>query len=397
MATAPKTRTDIAPAPPGGDERSPGDRPPASTYIGQLMSSLRTRLSGFVNEPLTMAEAPTPSILDRAVSNLRVAWREIAARVGGPAAVAPQPDLPDDDARRLIQRIEECLANRGGEVSARARAAEIGRTYLGLSAAGRRRFLNLLADNFGAGRDRIDAAIEAYRKAQDRAALGAAVAELRESVIPPRVRLLTQLTTLPDGFKFLVDLRAELLRHLPEDKTLAGLDRDMQSLFTSWFDIGLLTLERITWDSPAALLEKLIAYEAVHEIRSWRDLKNRLDADRRCYAFFHPRMPGEPLIFVEVALVAGMSADIQKLLDEQAPHTDPQAADTAVFYSISNTQAGLRGISFGNFLIKRVVDDLSHELPKLKAFTTLSPIPGFRAWLDRNLAEGDGRLLTAPE
>jgi malonyl-CoA decarboxylase len=168
---------------------------------------------------------------------------------------------------------------------------------------------------------------------------------------------LTQLTTLPDGFKFLVDLRAELLKHLSADKTLAGLDRDLQMLFTSWFDIGLLTLERIDWDSPAALLEKLIAYEAVHEIQSWTDLKNRLDSDRRCYAFFHPRMPGEPLIFVEVALVAGMADNIQKLLDESAPRVDPGTADAAIFYSISNTQTGLRGISFGNF-DQAVVDSL---------------------------------------
>jgi malonyl-CoA decarboxylase len=165
-------------------------------------------------------------------------------------------------------------------------------------------------------------------------------------------------------------------------------------LFTSWFDIGLLTLERIDWGSPAALLEKLIAYEAVHEIQSWTDLKNRLDSDRRCYAFFHPRMPGEPLIFVEVALVAGMADNIQKLLDERAPHVDPATADAAIFYSISNTQTGLRGISFGNFLIKRVVDSLSHELPNLKSFATLSPIPGFRAWLDRQLADGESALLT---
>lgn len=397
MATAPKRTDEIAVLTRGDEGHAPGGRAPSASYLASMMTSLRTRLAGLANEPLTMAEAPTPSIFDRAVSNLRGAWREIAARVGGPAAVPPQPDLPEEDAHRLKQRIEECLANRGGEVSARARAAEIGRAYLGLSPQGRRRFLNLLADNFGAERGRIDAAIEAYRKAQERGALGAAVAGLREAVIPPRVRLLTQLTTLPDGFKFLVDLRAELLAHLPEDATLAGLDRDMQSLFTSWFDIGLLTPERITWESPAALLEKLIAYEAVHEIRSWTDLKNRLDSDRRCYAFFHPRMRGEPLIFVEVALVAGIAGNIQKLLDEDAPRTDPQAADTAVFYSISNTQAGLRGISFGSFLIKRVVDDLSHELPKLKAFATLSPIPGFRAWLDRGIAEGDGRLLTAPE
>jgi malonyl-CoA decarboxylase len=335
-----------------------------------------------------------PSLFDRAVANLRVAWREIAARVGGPPAM-PQPDLPEDDARRLAQRIEECLANRGGEVSARARAAEIGRAYLGLSATGRQRFLKLLADDFGPDRARIDAAIAAYRQAADRAAVSTAVVALHEAAVSPRVRLLTQLTTLPDGFKFLVELRAELLRHLPDDPTLAGLDRDMQMLLASWFDIGLLTLERITWESPAALLETLIVYEAVHEIQSWTDLKNRLDSDRRCYAFFHPRMPGEPLIFVEVALVAGMADNIQKLLDEGAPHVDPATADTAIFYSISNTQVGLRGISFGSFLIKRVVDDLSRELPRLKTFATLSPIPGFRAWLDRNLVDGDSALLPA--
>jgi malonyl-CoA decarboxylase len=142
-------------------------------------------------------------------------------------------------------------------------------------------------------------------------------------------------------------------------------------------------LKRISWDSPAALLEKLIAYEAVHEIQSWNDLKNRLEADRRCFAFFHPRMPDEPLIFVEVALVAGMAGNIHALLDESAPLGDPNAADTAIFYSISNCQRGLNGISFGDFLIKRVVDALAAELPRLKVFATLSPVPGFRAWLSK--------------
>ena len=139
-----------------------------------------------------------------------------------------------------------------------------------------------------------------------------------------------------------------------------------------------------------------MAYEAVHEIRSWTDLKNRLEADRRCFAFFHPRMPDEPLIFVEVALVAGMASDIDALLDEAAPVGDPQAADTAIFYSISNCQHGLAGISFGDFLIKRVVDALARDLPRLKVFATLSPVPGFRAWLDRQTeAAPEGLLLPA--
>jgi malonyl-CoA decarboxylase len=171
----------------------------------------------------------------------------------------------------------------------------------------------------------------------------------------------------------------------------------MRRLLAAWFDVGFLDLRRITWASPAQLLEKLIAYEAVHAIRSWEDLKNRLDSDRRCFAFFHPRMPDEPLIFVEVALVRSMADNIQALLDEAAERQDPGKADTAVFYSISNAQKGLAGISFGNFLIKRVVDELAHELPNLKTFATLSPIPGFRAWLEGRLAADEPELLTLPE
>ncbi len=157
---------------------------------------------------------------------------------------------------------------------------------------------------------------------------------------------------------------------------------------TSWFDVGFLELRQITWDAPAALLEKLIEYEAVHAIAGWDDLKHRLADDRRCFAFFHPRMPDEPLIFVWVALVEGMSTDIHDLLDQATVLQDPEAADTAIFYSISNAQPGLRGISFGDFLIKRVVDSLRVELPGLKNFATLSPIPGFRRWAWQALDEG---------
>jgi malonyl-CoA decarboxylase len=167
-------------------------------------------------------------------------------------------------------------------------------------------------------------------------------------------------------------------------------------LLSTWFDIGFLDLRRITWGAPAALLEKLINYEAVHEIRSWEDMKNRLDSDRRCFAFFHPRMPDEPLIFVEVALVDGMADNVAVLLDEAAPLVDPaHNANTAIFYSISNAQRGLAGISFGGFLIKRVADLLASELPGLKTFATLSPIPGFRRWLDAKLDAGEPLLLPA--
>jgi malonyl-CoA decarboxylase len=334
-----------------------------------------------------MAQASTPSFFDRTVAQLRDVWRDLSLRAWpGGGGNGFRPNLPDDDAARLRQRIAECVASRGGEVSARARAAEIGRAYVSLAPEGRHRFLSILAKDFAADREAVDKAIVGYRQAKDRAQLAASEDQLRDALVAPRVRLLKQLTTLPDGFKFLIDLRAELLDHLKDDADLRGLDRDLQELFTSWFDIGLLTLERIAWDSPAALLEKLIAYEAVHEIRSWSDLKNRLDSDRRCFAFFHPSIPAEPLIFVEVALVNGLADDVHKLLDESAPKIEPAEADTAIFYSISNTQKGLRGISFGDFLIKKVVESLLRDLPHLKNFATLSPIPGFRRWLDTALA-----------
>ena len=197
--------------------------------------------------------------------------------------------------------------------------------------------------------------------------------------------------------KFLVDLRASLLDLMQDDRMLAALESDLRTLLASWFDVGFLDLRRIDCNSSAALLEKLAGYEAVHGIRSWRDMKKRLDSDRRCYAFFHPRMPTEPLIFVEVALVKGLADSVQRLLDPRAPLADSREADTAIFYSISNCQHGLAGISFGNFLIKRVVDVLSAEVRNVKAFATLSPVPGFRRWLDARLAEPDGNLLSEEE
>ena len=269
-----------------------------------------------------------------------------------------------------------CLEGRGGEVTARARATALGRAYLSLEEAGRLRFLKMLAEEFDVDRDAVDAAAAALTTATDPADRRKAEHRLREALEAPRVRLLTQFNALPDGVKFMVDMRAELLRMSRDEPSLRGLEADLKRVLANWFDVGFLELRRITWRSPALLLEKLIAYEAVHEIRGWTDLKNRLDSDRRCYAFFHPRMPDEPLIFVAVALVTGMADNIHDLLDEDSPVADPDAADTAIFYSISNAQQGLAGISFGNFLIKRVVDDLSGEFKNLKTFATLSPIPG---------------------
>ena len=180
--------------------------------------------------------------------------------------------------------------------------------------------------------------------------------------------------------KFLVDLRADLLALATDDPLLQGLELDLKELLASWFDVGFLELHRITWDAPASLLEKLARYEAVHEIRGWTDLKNRLDVDRRCFAFMHPAMPEEPLIFVEVALTHAMSGEMRPLLDTHAP-TEVSHPSHAIFYSISNCQKGLAGISFGNALIKRVVRELSTEFRSLRTFVTLSPIPKFREWL----------------
>jgi malonyl-CoA decarboxylase len=184
--------------------------------------------------------------------------------------------------------------------------------------------------------------------------------------------------------RFLLDLRAELLPQLKSDRRLLALDAELESLFSTWFDVAFLELRRISWDSPASLIEKLIKYEAVHDIRSWADVKNRLDSDRRCYGFFHARLDGEPLIFVEVALTGEISASITPLLDEGAAPADLVRATTAIFYSISNTQTGLRGVSFGDSLIKRVVETLKAEFPRLKTFATLSPIPGLRQWMAKN-------------
>jgi malonyl-CoA decarboxylase len=328
-------------------------------------------------------------VFDRTLTNLRSAWREIAESARGVLAGAPRPETSAADPDQLRQQMLSCLDGRGGEVTARARAADLGRTYLLLDAAGRERFLRLLAGEFDVDRDEIDRCCKALVEASSADERTAAERRLRSALEPPRITLLRQFNALPEGVKFLVDRRAELSDLGQHDRLLAGLEEDLKRLLANWFDIGFLELKRITWESPAALLEKLMAYEAVHEIRGWTDLKNRLEADRRCFAFFHPRMPDEPLIFVEVALVAGMTGDVHALLDEAAPIGDPHSADTAIFYSISNCQRGLAGISFGDFLIKRVVDALATELPLLKVFATLSPIPGFRGWLERSTADDD--------
>ena len=310
---------------------------------------------------------PEASIVHRSLQRIRSAMSS--------------PRLSPTLLKRIRQQLQECAESLGGEVSTRIRAARLAETYLGLDDEGRQAFLRLIALEFGPDPKEIAAAHAAYQKAIGTDTQWDAEAGLRRAVRSARIRILTQFNAIPQGVKFLVDLRADLLRYLKSDPQLAALDRELEARLSAWFDVGFLELQRITWNSPAALLEKLIAYEAVHEIRSWTDLKNRLDADRRLYAFFHPRMPQEPLIFVEVALTDHLADNVQTLLDEHAPVFDAQRADTAIFYSISNTQRGLRGVSFGNFLLKRVVDDIKRDFPRLKTYATLSPIPGLAAWL----------------
>lgn len=298
--------------------------------------------------------------------------------------VAERSALTPRGIEKLRAQLRECAEGQGGEVSARGRAARLAETYLGLDEAGRQQFLKVIALEFGPNPAKVAEAHAAYQAAVGTADQWKAEAAMRAAMRSSRIRILTQFNAIPQGVKFLVDLRADLLRYLENDRELAVLDRELESRLSAWFDVGFLELQRITWNSPASLLEKLIEYEAVHEIRSWTDLKNRLDSDRRLYAFFHPRMPAEPLIFVEVALTDHLADNVQALLDENAPVFDNRKADTAIFYSISNTQVGLRGVSFGNFLLKRVIEDLKRDFPRLTNFATLSPIPALAGWVRKH-------------
>src|SRR6266446_3609947 len=330
---------------------------------------------------------PFSNTVDRTLERLRTAFVETARGAREVVGAPLRPDLPDDDIPRLRSRIDACLEGKGGETARRGRAAELGQVYLSLSGAGRKKFLLTLARDYGLPREAAAAEVDRWRASKE------PPRALVKALEPPAVRLLREFVGVPQGVKFVVDLRAELLALGRSDVAARTLSEDLRPLLSAWFDVAFLDLVRIDWRASAALLEKLVAYEAVHTIRSWRDLKNRLDSDRRCFAFFHPRMPDEPLIFVEVALVDGMAGNVQRLLDARAETSDPKHANTAIFYSINNCQQGLAGISFGNFLIKRVAGDL----PNIKDFATLSPIPGLRQHVDGRLKNEGDAALTAGE
>jgi malonyl-CoA decarboxylase len=290
---------------------------------------------------------------------------------------SPSEEKPDADG--LAELCEALLSGRG-EASGTAMAREVLDHYQDLDTDGRLTFFKALVRDFGPDRKRLETAIEAWRATPN----DDDTSDLHFASEPRRQELIRRLNRAPNGTSDLVAMRADLLKLMNGHKDLAALDRDVVHLLSSWFNRGFLVLRRIDWSTPANILEQIIRYEAVHEISDWDDLRRRIDpADRRCYAFFHPALIDAPLIFVEVALTETIPSAIAPLLavDRQPVPTD--RARTAVFYSISNTQRGLGGISFGNFLIKQVVEELRRELPKLDTFVTLSPVPGFMQWLNK--------------
>jgi malonyl-CoA decarboxylase len=286
--------------------------------------------------------------------------------------------------RRMLTELQAIVDPRVSEVEGARLAQAFAQWYAGATQEERRDCWLLMSEQFAPDPARVKTARQRYEAVLGTPEEAHAEIALRRAVQSPRTRLLQRFAGFPQGMRFLVDLRAELLPQLKSDRRLLALDAELESLFSTWFDVAFLELRTLSWDSPASLVEKLIKYEAVHEIRSWGDAKNRLDSDRRCYAFFHARLPDEPLIFVEVALTTEISASITPLLDESAAPADLSRATTAIFYSISNTQPGLRGVSFGDSLIKHVVETLKAEFPRLKTFATLSPIPGLRQWMAKN-------------
>jgi malonyl-CoA decarboxylase len=295
-----------------------------------------------------------------------------------------------DSLARLCVR----LLSSQGEASGVAYAREILDRWRTLGADGRLAFLHVLRDRFGTDHDRLAAAVDAYRATpDDRSALA-----LHDAAEPARQELLRRLNLAPGGIETLVRMRQDLLARLPTSPDLAIVDADFTHLLSSWFNRGFLVLRRIDWSTPAMILEKLIRYEAVHRIRSWDDLRRRIDPpDRRCYAFFHPALIDEPLIFVEIALTREIPDAVAPILSVQRDAPEPDKATTAVFYSISNCQRGLAGVSFGSFLIKQVVQDICRENPKMQTFVTLSPAPDFAEWLDRERKTDNSIAISAED
>ena len=351
-----------------------------SNWISRHVSRLFPAAARGLLPPGTEGSSPARAPAGNAPTERSTRERLAASRRVGEEAMSPRM------LRRVLEELRAVIDPQISEVEGGARAQQLMQTYQGATVARRRDIWLLMSEMFTADPEKLRSAQAKFAAAVGTPDEAAAEVQYRRATVSPRRRLLQRFSVVPEGIRFLVDLRAEMQPSLKQDKRLQALDVEMEYMFSTWFDVGFLELRRISWDSPASLVEKLIKYEAVHDIRSWDDVKNRLDSDRRCYGFFHPRLPGEPLIFVEVALIEHMADSITPLLDEKAAAADLERATTAIFYSISNTQTGLRGVSFGDSLIKRVVETLSAEFPRLKHFATLSPIPGLRNWLTQHAA-----------
>jgi len=293
-----------------------------------------------------------------------------------------------------LGRLFQTLVSERGEATGATLARRAAALYGGLDEVGRLRLFDILATRFSPDRDAVLAAAHAYHA--DPSAVHLQM--LQRAAEPPRQELFRRMNMAPDGTATLVQLRRELLAAMRQHPELAAVDHDLSHLLGSWFNRGFLELKRIDWGTPASVLEKLIEYEAVHEIRGFPDLKRRLERDRRCFAFFHPALPGEPIIFVEVAFVNELPSAVAPILALDGAVVDPRHARCAVFYSITSCQEGLRGISFGNFLIKQVAEDLHAELPNLKIFSTLSPVPGLARWAKARFGEAlpSGRQALEP-
>ncbi|MFN3659020.1 MAG: malonyl-CoA decarboxylase [Pseudolabrys sp.] len=306
-----------------------------------------------------------------------------ADRRGGPAARSES----------LLELCEDLLSGRG-EASGVALARDILSRYAELTTGPRIAFFEALAARFGADPARLETAIAAWRAAPS----DATVAEVHAASEPRRQELFRRLNLAPGGTRALVRMREQLMDSLDHREDLKAVDDDFVHLFSSWFNRGFLVLRHIDWSTPAIVLEKIIRYEAVHAIRDWEDLRRRIDPpDRRCYAFFHPALVDEPLIFVEVALTREIPDAIAPILSSDRETVEPDKMRTAVFYSISNCQRGLAGVSFGSFLIKQVVEEVSREMPKLNTYVTLSPVVSFAAWLKRERADESSTALSATD
>lgn len=326
-----------------------------------------------------------PGAFSRVLDSILEAGRALLSRRRGPAQkLAGNPQLLGKACAELVEH--------RGEASGLVLAREILDAYEGLSREGREQFFAILQRDFSTDSKSVVQAAERYGSDPKHEHLDS----LRRAIESPCLKLFRRLNMAPGGTSALVAMRGHLLDLLPTHSELAAAESDLKHLLIAWFNRGFLELQGIDWDSSARLLEKIIEYEAVHEINGWDDLRNRLKQDRRLFAFFHPAMPDDPVIFVEIALGKGSANAIAPLIRSERPDHGLTKPDTATFYSISNCHQGLQGISFGNFLIKQVAADLASELPSIKRFETLSPVPSFALWLNRVLA-GEARCKSLDE